>query len=378
MKIAVNTRLLIKDKLEGIGTFMDETLKRITTANPEVEFHFFFDRKYDHRFIYGKNVVPHLIQPPTRHALLIQFWFRFMVPRKMKSLGISHILSPDSLGFYNKNITNHLVIHDINFVHRPEDLPKIYSNFYLKFMPLFAENANQIATVSKYSKQDLIKTYHIDSDKIDIVYNAAKNIFKPLTQQEKNKVKSTYSFGKDYFLFVGSLHPRKNLPNLIAAFFKFKKESASNLKLLVVGNVMWETEGLKDLHSSSKYSQDILFLGRKSDEQLAQILGAAFALSFVPFFEGFGIPIVEAYACETPVITSNTTCMPEVAGDGALMVNPNDIQEICKAMLTLYRNPEHRYELIQKGKKKGAEYSWDHTANLYWESIKKILKNPTL
>lgn len=373
MKIAVNTRLLIKDKLEGIGTFMDETLKRITTAHPEIEFHFFFDRSYDKGFVYGENVIPHVIQPVTRHALLIQLWFRFMVPRKMKKLGITHVLSPDSLGFYSESISNHLVIHDINFVHRPEDLPKIYRKFYLKYMPVFAENANQIATVSEYSKRDLVTTYGIAPEKIDLVYNAAKSIFKPLTNQEKDKIKSAYSYGKDYFLFVGSLHPRKNLPNLIAAFFEFKKKTDANMKLIIVGNVMWETEGLKDLLSSSKYSQDILFLGRKSDEQLAQILGAAHALSFVPFFEGFGIPIVEAFACGTPVITSNTTCMPEVSGDAALMVNPHEIQEICGAMITLYSNPAFREELIQKGRKKGQEYSWDRTAKLYWDSIQKSL-----
>lgn len=373
MKIAVNTRLLLKDKLEGIGTFMDETLKRITAAHPEIEFHFFFDRKFDNSFVYDNNVIPHVIKPATRHALLIQLWFKFMVPRKMRKLGIKHIISPDSLGFYSKDISNHLVIHDINFVHRPEDLPKVYADFYLKYMPIFAENAKQIATVSEYSKQDLIDTYKINPEKIDVVYNAAKSIFQPIIEQEKEKIRINYSHGKEYFLFVGSLHPRKNLPNLIAAFFEFKKKSNANMKLLVVGNVMWETEGLKDLLSSSKYSEDILFLGRKSDQELAKILGAAFALSYVPFFEGFGIPIVESYACGTPVITSNTTCMPEVSGEGALMVNPHEIQEICGAMITLYSNPSFREELIQKGKKKCAEYSWERTAKLYWESIQKSL-----
>lgn len=373
MKIAVNTRLLLKDKLEGIGTFMDETLKRITATNPEIEFHFFFDRKYDNSFIYGKNVIPHVIRPATRHALLIKLWFKFLVPGKMKQLGIKHIISPDSLGFYSPELVNHLVIHDINFVHRPEDLPKMYAAFYLKNMPLFAKNAKQIATVSNYSKQDIINTYGISEERIDVVYNAAKSVFKPISEEEKEKIKSTYSYGKNYFLFVGSLHPRKNLPNLITAFFEFKKKSDANMKLLVVGNVMWETAGLKDLVSSSKYSQDIRFLGRKSDEQLAKILAAAYALSFVPFFEGFGIPIVEAFACETPVITSNTTCMPEVAGDGALMVNPDEVEEICGAMLTLYSNPDFREELIKKGKIKGEEYSWDRTARSYWESIKKSL-----
>jgi glycosyltransferase involved in cell wall biosynthesis len=371
MKIAVNTRLLQKNKLEGIGTFMDETLRRITTSHPEIEFHFFFDRKFDASFIYGKNIIPHVVGPATRHALLIQLWFKFLAPRKMKKLGIKHILSPDSLGFYNRDISNHLVIHDINFVHRPEDLPKIYAKFYLKNTPIFAKNAKQIATVSNYSKQDLITTYNLDPNKIDIVYNAAKSIFKPITPEEKKKVKSAFSYGKEYFLFIGSLHPRKNLPNLIAAFFEFKKKTNADMKLLIIGSVMWETEGLKDLLSSSKHSQDIRFLGRKSDEQLAQILAAAFALSYVPFFEGFGIPIVEAFACETPVITSNTTCMPEVAGDAALMVNPHEIQEICGAMITLYSNPPFRDELIKKGRIKGADYTWDRTAKLYWDSIQK-------
>lgn len=373
MKIAVNARLLLKGKLEGIGTFMNETLQRITKAHPEIEFHFFFDRKYDPCFVYQSNVIPHVLRPATRHPLLVTLWFNRIVPRKMKKLGITHVISSDSIGFKKAGINNHLVIHDINFVHRPKDLPKVHRNFYLRNMPIFAKNAQQIATVSQYSKQDLIDTYQLDSEKIDVVYNAAKDIFKPLNASEKKAVKTKYSKGEDFFLFVGSLHPRKNLPHLVSAFFEFKSKLDTNMKLLIVGNVMWETAGLKELITGAKYKDDLLFLGRKSDAELAKILGAAFALTYVPFFEGFGIPIVEAYACKVPVITSNVTCMPEVAGEGALTVNPNNVNEIGEAMMKIVDDPELRQNLIEKGTKKGQTYHWDITAKLYWESIQKIL-----
>ena len=374
MKIAVNTRLLQKNKLEGIGTFTDESLKRIVKNHPEIEFHFLFDRAFDEQFIYAKNVIPHIIFPPTRHVLLIEFWMNYLVPKKIKQIGANAFISPDSIGFSSeKKNPNHLVVHDINFFHRPQDLPKNVLNFYLKNTPKYLNTAHQIATVSEYSKQDIINSYGISENKIDVVFNAAKSCFKTLSSDAKTKVKQQISHGKNYFLYVGSLHPRKNLNNLILAFDAFKKQSQSDVKLVVVGEVMWQSEKFSDLLNNLAYSNEIIFTGRKSDSELSEILGAALALTYVPFFEGFGIPIVEAFASGVPVITSNSTCMPEIAGDAALLVNPSEVPEITLAMVQLAKNEDLRSNLIEKGTLQNQIYSWDKTADLYWKSIKKTL-----
>lgn len=374
MKIAVNTRLLLANRLEGIGTFANETLARITKANPAIEFHFFFDRPFDPQFIYGKNIVPHVIFPPTRHPLLVEYWMNYAVPKKLKKINASAFVSPDSILFTSKQKTpSHLVIHDINFFHRPLDLPKKHRNFYLKNTPKFIQAATQIATVSQYSKMDLMTSYQVAESKVDVVYNAAKSCFLPLSEEEKKAIQNKYAKGSNYFVYVGSLHPRKNLLNLVKAFDLFKTSSISDVKLLIVGSVLFDDPAFSDVLSNCTHRNEIVFAGRKSDEELSKILASAMALTYVPHFEGFGIPIVEAFACETPVITSNTTCMPEIAGDAALLADPNNVQDISEAMIKLWSNGDFRTQLIQKGIEQNKKYSWDLTADLFWKSIEKIL-----
>lgn len=374
MKIALNTRLLQLNKLEGIGTFMDEVLKRVVKANPNIQFHFIFDRPYSKEFIYAKNVIPHVIFPPTKHVLLFDFWFNYKIAKLVKKINADYFLSLDAITSTKLKIPNHLVIHDINFVHRPLDLPKFPRNYYLNKTPIFCETTTQLATVSNYSKQDLIKEYSVAEDKIDVVYNAAKSSFSPVSDTEKVSIQKKYSNGENYFVYVGSLHPRKNLNNLILAFDEFKKQHQQSFKLLVVGNVMWETAGINETLNQCNSKNDIVFTGRKPDEELVKIMAAAHALTYLPFFEGFGIPIVEAYASGIPVICSNTTCLPEIAGNGALYAAPENIKEIAQQMKKMADSPELRTELIAEGSKIVQQYDWDKTAELYWKSVQKIFK----
>jgi glycosyltransferase involved in cell wall biosynthesis len=122
-----------------------------------------------------------------------------------------------------------------------------------------------------------------------------------------------------------------------------------------------------------KHAKDVVFTGRLNDENLNKVVASAFALTFIPYFEGFGIPMVEAMQCEIPIIASNASCMPEIAGDAALFVNPYDVDEIKNAMLYLYNHPEEAEQLIEKGIKRKQLYSWDKSANLLWNSIEKSL-----
>ena len=353
---------------------MDETLKRITANNPEIEFHFIFDKPFDQSFIYGKNVIGHVVFPPTKHVAIFDLWFNVLLPRKIKKIKANYFLSLDGITSTKLSIPNHLVIHDINFEHRPQDLPKAPRNYYLKRSKIFSHLVTQIATVSKYSKTDIVNTYQVDSNKIDVVYNAAKQGFNPLSDTDKQLVKKEFSDGKEYFLYVGSLHPRKNLKNLLLAFDAFKSSTTSNKLLLVVGNVMWKDTKLQEVLKNCIHKNDVVFTGRKSDLDLQKIVGAAFALTYVPHFEGFGIPIVEAYACAVPVITSNLTSLPEIAEDGAICVDPESVSQIANAMEQLTKDNSKRQKLIENGQKIIQKYSWDKTANLYWNSVQKIFK----
>lgn len=371
MKIVVNARLLIKDRLEGIGWFTCETLKRITRQHPEHHFIFLFDRDFDEEFIFSDNITPLVLSPKANHPVLFYWWFEYAVANILTDLKADLFLSTDGYLSLFTNTKQLAVIHDLNFEHHPEDLPFLVRKYYTYFFPKFARKALRIATVSEYSKQDIINTYKINADKIDVVYNGASEHFKAISATEKELTKKRFSKGEDYFLFVGALHPRKNITRLFIAFDEFKKSSGSKIKLMIVGEKYWWTGEMKEAYQKLKFKEDVIFTGRLQVDTLKNVMASAFALLYVPYFEGFGIPILEAMYCEVPVITSNITSMPEVAGDAALLVDPFSIDSIKNAMILIEKDPSVRMGLIEKGKLRKEKFSWDKTADLLWKSIEK-------
>lgn len=375
MKIAVNTRLLLPNKLEGIGWFMYETLQRITTQHPEHEFVFIFDRPYSPEFIFAPNVTPVVIGPPARHPFLFYAWFEFSVAYIIKKHNCDLFLSPDGYLSLRSNVKQLAVIHDLCFVHYPNDIKWIYRNYLRLFFPRFARKATRIATVSEFSKHDINKQYQIPLHKIDVVYNGVNEDFKPLTPTEQFAVKQKYTQGNDYFLYVGALHPRKNLGRLLQAFDVFVSKSKSTTQLVIVGEKQWWNKHLQHTYDTMLNKKKVLFTGRLSTEELNKVLASALALTYIPYFEGFGIPILEGFKCQTPVITSNITSMPEVAGDAALLINPMEIHEIVAAMFSIYKTPELRTALINKGTQRLSEFSWQKSADLLWASMLKTVAN---
>lgn len=375
MQIIVNTRLLIENRLDGIGWFSYQTLKRITQQHPEVHFVFLFDRPYSENFIFSDNITPIILGPPARHPFLYYAWFQFSVKQLLRRMKPDLFLSPDgflSLGAGCKQLP---VIHDINFLHYPRDSKWLTSRYYNYFFPKFAKEASRIATVSEFSKSELVKHYGITASNIDVVYNGIHSFFKPLSETEKQSTRAKFSYGDPYFVSVGSLHPRKNAVRLIEAFSLFKKERPSPHKLVFAGPGFW---GLSEIHQALEKSgvkDDVLFTGRLQDEDLALVLGSAEALTFVPYYEGFGIPLVEAMACDVPIICSNLSSLPEVAGEAALLVNPFDVEEIKRAMLQLQGDEALNKSLIGKGQVQRLNFSWDKSAAQLWQSIERAVQS---
>jgi glycosyltransferase involved in cell wall biosynthesis len=374
VEIVVNTRLLLKNKLEGIGWFSYETLKRITQNHPEHHFVFLFDRDFDEEFIFSDNVTPLILSPQARHPILFYWWFEFSVASFLNKYKPDLFLSPDgylSLGAKCKQLA---VIHDICFEHYPNDVSFIVRKYYRHFFPKFAAKATRIATVSYFSENDIVKIYKIDPSKIDVVFDGCNSNYKPSSNDIQLATKNKFSKGSDYFLFVGALHPRKNISRLFKAFDSFKTTQKSDIKLVIVGEKYYWTNEIKKTYLEMKAKEDVVFTGRLSNEELNNVLGSALALTYVPYFEGFGIPILEAMNCDTPVITSNVTSMPEVASDAAILVDPFSVESIATGMNRIYNEPTLRQELIEKGRIRKLEFSWDKTAKLLWESIEKTLK----
>ena len=373
LKIAVNTRLLLRNKMEGIGWFTYETLSRITKGNPDVEFVFIFDRKWDDEFIFSSNITPVVASPQARHPLLWYLYFDWGIPPVLRKHKPDLFLSPDGWLSLRTNVPQLPVIHDLNFVHHPEFLPNINRKYYDYFFPRFAKKATRIATVSEFSKGDIAQSYGIATDTIDVVYNGCNTLYKPLSEAQIQATRNEFSQGAPYFLFVGLIHPRKNLVNLFLAFDAFKTATGHNAKLLLVGEKKWWTDDIRQAYLRLAYKDDVVFVGRVSNEVLQQILGAALCLMYVPFFEGFGIPILEGMNTDVPVITSNITSMPEVGGGAVLLADPFNPNSIKEQMERIALDSDLRLSLIEKGRVRRMDFSWDRTAGLLWKSIEKAL-----
>lgn len=372
MQIGVNTRFLLSSKMEGFGWYTYEVVKRMVEAHPEHEFVFFFDRPFDRKFIFAKNVSLVVLFPPARHPILFKIWFNYSIKRALKKYKIDVFYSPDGYLSLNSNIPQVGVIHDINFEHYPEDIPARPLSYLRKYFPKFAEKATKLLTVSEYSKQDIVSTYKIDPAKITVAWNGASEKFIPQNKAKIEEVRKRYTNEKPYFIFVGAIHPRKNVNRLIAAFEEFAKKNAS-IDLLLVGESMWDNPAFSSNIQSDNLKSRIRFTGHVQLEELVLLMGAAHSLVFVSYFEGFGIPLVEAMRCGIPIISGNLTSLPEVVGEAALLVNPFKVDEITKAMHRLADDKILYEELAQKGLKRSALFSWDNTAQATWNVLEEVL-----
>lgn len=374
MKIAVNMRLVVKDKFCGISWFAYESLQRITRNHPKHEFLFLFDRPYSEEYVFGDNVTPLVVGPPTRHPILWHWWNYFSVPKTLKRHKPDVFLSPDGFLPFNTSVKTLNIIHDVGFEHHKENLPFLERMYYRKYFSKFARKSTRLATISQFSKADIIKTYGLPSEKIDVVYDGVNENFKPITPEQQKEIQKKYSGGNEYFISVGRLHTRKNTHLLLEAFDSFKSSFPSSIKLVIVGNQKWQSKQVKDVFDKLKFKDDIIFTGRISDISLAQIMGASLSLVFVPYYEGFALAPIEAMSSDVPVICLKSTSMPEIVGEAALYVDmkSNSIKE---GMIKMYKNIGLRKDLVNKGRQQRLLYSWDKTAENIWDSITKTVSS---
>lgn len=368
-RIGINARNILPKKMEGFGHYSYEITKRLCESHPEHDFILFFDRAIDTSLIFPENVKTVVLFPPTRHPFLWVLWFDFSLPLSLRKYKVDLFWSPDGFCSLFTSKLQIITIHDINFEHYPKDMPWLVKSYFRFFFPKFARKAKHILTVSNYSKKDISQTYSISEQNISVVYNAPNNLYKPISEIEKLEIKKEFTFNSDYFLFVGSIHPRKNIQRLIEGFVLAKKD-LNDLKLVIVGSTMWKD---KFLNIPKAIEKDILFLGHLSLENLTKVTASAYALTYVPYFEGFGIPLVEAMKCGVPILAADATCLPEVAGNSAVYCNPFDINSIANGMIELYGNKNLREELSQNGLKRSQEFSWNQSAEKVWSFLEKEL-----
>jgi glycosyltransferase involved in cell wall biosynthesis len=380
MTIAVNTRFLLPHRLEGFGWYTHEIVRRMVQQHPEDKFIFLFDRPFDPRFVYGPNVTPLVLFPPARHPVLWWLWFEQAVPRALRKHQADVFFSPDSYLSLRSGVPTVMTCHDIVPLHRPEGIPFATRKYYQRYLPKFLRRADHLLTVSEYVRQDIAGLPPAPSeggggvslDKISVVYNGCRDTFKPIQEIEKQAVRHEFAGGQEYFFYTGAIHPRKNIPRLVGAFELFKKRSASPAKLLLAGRLAWQTDEVKAALEQSEHRSDIHLLGYVSEEKLPKLMAAALALTYVSLSEGFGLPMLEAMHTDTPVLAANATCLPEIAGDAALLVDPLSEQAMADGLERLWRDRDFAQKLVQRGRVQRERFSWDVAAEQVYNALRKF------
>lgn len=259
-------------------------------------------------------------------------------------------------------------IHDICFEHFENIFTKKEMFIQKVLIPYAAKHSKSIITVSQFSKDDISRKFGVDKEKIFVVYNAPKDVFKNLPKNNLNmeKLRSKYHIKNKYVLSVGNLQPRKNLKRLINAFVGIKKENnLFDVQLVIVGKKAWLFDDI--LKESIKNQNDVLMTGYVSEQELVQLYNGAECFVYPSIFEGFGLPPIEAMACGVPVVVSNQSAIPEVVGDAGVFFNPFDEKDIGRNLLKMIKNESLRNQKVQLGLEQLKKFKWE-------KSAKKILE----
>ncbi len=365
MKIAINARFLLPGKLEGLGWYTREIALRMVQRHPETAFVLLFDRPVSPEIraeFSALNVQFKVLFPPARHPFLWWLWFEMAVPQALREVGADVFFSPDSFLSLRAKTRTVMTLHDVIPLRSPEQVPFWPRLFYQKYLPKYARRADQLVAISEFTKKEIMETCGVGEGKIAVVPNGCRAGFAPISGEEKQRVRAEFAGGQPYFFYAGTMHPRKNLARLIRAFDAFKTKTAAPAKLLLAGRFLAKTGEITAAWQSAQHRADIQFLGYLHDETLQKLTAAALAVTYVSEAEGFGLPVLEAMHAEVPVLTSNVSALPEVAGEAALLVNPFSENEIAAGLERLFFEEDLRRELVERGRSRREFFSWDLAA----------------
>lgn len=255
-------------------------------------------------------------------------------------------------------------IHDLAFEHLPETFTRRGKAQLRLTVRHTARRAAHILTVSEYSRQDISQTYRVSLDKITVTHNGCAGQFTPVAAaQEAETIKQKFGITKEYLLAVGSLQPRKNLLRLLRAYAKLREQQPDfQLQLVLVGRQLWLYQEILREIKQQNSAADVIVTNYVNDEDLPALYRSAVALVYPSLFEGFGLPPLEAMACGTPVITSNTSSLPEIVGEAALLIDPYDEAAIAQAIWQVVRDSSLRQQLQQAGLVQSQLFTWSAAA----------------
>ncbi|WP_461207377.1 glycosyltransferase family 4 protein [Clostridium sp. DL1XJH146] len=257
-----------------------------------------------------------------------------------------------------------ITLHDIIPYKMPETVSDSYLKIFHKYIDTIIDNADGIITVSQYSKNDIATQFNYPKEKIFVTHLSNEEIYYPIDSNLcKNFIHRKYKINDDFILYVGGFSPRKNITGLIEAFSNYINLSKDkNLKLVIAGKKGLSYSTYKKRVEDLKIENKVIFTGYIPVNHMPIFYNACEIFVYPSFYEGFGLPPIEAMACGTPVIASSLTSIPEIIEDAAYYINPNAIEEITNSLTEVLNNQDLKQELIKKGLKKSSEYSWDKTA----------------
>lgn len=315
------------------------------------------------------NFSVRLLPPPTPLVRVPVFLTYELRRRPVDVLHVQYTAPP----FCNAPVV--ATIHDLAFEHLPETFTRRGSLQLKLTVRRTARRAARIATVSEYSRQDLLRTYRLAPEKVVTTYNGIEPHFtaQPRAADEAAQVRQRFGIAREFLLAVGSLQPRKNLERLIRTYARLRREQPDFApQLVIVGRKLWLAESIFAEVSRQPWASDVILTGYVSDDDLPALYRTASAFVYPSLFEGFGLPPLEAMACGTPVITSNISSLPEVAGSAALLIDPLNEQELAAALQRILNDQPLRARLRAEGVRQAAKFTWrdaaEKTLQLYRES----------
>ena len=365
MRIAIDYTAAMRQGA-GIGAYVRNLIAALLTQDASDSYTLLTSGKPtgEYQFPVASNVRGRSMVIPDRYLNILWYRWHMPIPATLFSGATDIYHGPDFvLPPLPKKVRKVVTIHDLAFLEHPEYAVPSLAAYLRKVVPEAVAAADVVATVSSEVSRTLVEHFQTPREKLTVIPNGVAPYFHRITDPLLlNATRHKFELKHPFVLGVGTLEPRKNHAGLIKAFYQAQKQKRGPAMLALAGGPGWLYEETRNLVAELKLERKVRFLGRVSDFELVTLYSMADVFAFPSFFEGFGIPPLEAMACGAPVITSNTSSLPEAVGDAALLIDPNDVQALAQAILDLLQNEQMRIVLIQKGYLQAQKYTWEQSA----------------
>ena len=371
----------VGNRLTGIGRVLINILSELAKQYPEDKYVLFrnFDFKEYDNLTQCQNIeivdVPYTKESGLKNIL----WHQWLFQKLLKKYKCDIAYIPNFTLLLWKTIPTIVTIHDLIEYNVPDKFSKARM-FYRKQVcdPLMAKKSNHILTVSKSSYKDIISYLGVKPSKLTLTLNATdRNVFKKYSKEKIIPAIKKYNLEyKKYLLFVGTIDfPGKNIKTIIEAFFNLRSKNELNgIKLVIIGKNGFNSKVIYDFVNASPFKDEVIFTGYLNDDDLPKYYAGATIMLYLSLFEGFGLPVLEAMSCATPVICSNTSCFPEIVEELDVKVPPTDVNAVEEKILKILSNTIYYEILSQRCYEKSLKYSWTESARVYHNVFEQILK----